>query len=183
METSAALIAVIGDIQGQFSLLEPLLAQLPPEAQLISTGNIGGEITSKIQHVRGNWEARLIRQGLRTGTPTSHLNALPLSRTFTWPNRTRLTVVHAGVAPNHTWRDLVNNSEVHYVTRIKNNQADREGAIWHEVYDGRFGYVASGHEPIGPKYYGYSCNLCLPPGRLMAQVFNEQGLVQAYFSS
>ena len=176
------LITVIGDIQGQADLLEKLLPQLPP-SQLISTGNIGLEIAGwNIKHVRGSREARLIRQSQREGRP-SEFNSLPLFFTVVWPNSTRLTVVHAGVSPKHTWQDLEHNSEVHYVTRIKDGEVNLEGVCWHELYDGRFGYIASGHEPIGPKYYGYSCNLCLPKGRLMAQVFSERGLEQAYFST
>ena len=55
------------------------------------------------------------------------------------------------------------------------------GVNWHDLYDGRFGYVASGHaaQKDGvPKFYQYSCNLdtsVYTTGILTCQVFGANG--------
>lgn len=59
----------------------------------------------------------------------------------------------------------------------------REGGVsWHELYDGRFGYVASGHDAQRDgkaKFYCHSCNLdscCYGTGVLTGAVFDAEGL-------
>ena len=55
------------------------------------------------------------------------------------------------------------------------------GKTWHESYDGRFGYIASGHHSQKDgevKYYNYSCNLdtaCYNTGKLSVLVYSANG--------
>ena len=123
----------------------------------------------------------------------------PLSLFFRFNNGSRLTVIHAGITTSHTWEDLDNNSDVVYIRELDENgdyiplkwkkqpdgrkklQPKKEGRPWHELYDGRFGYIASGHNAQTdgePKFFRHSCNLdsgCYNTGVLTAQIFSENG--------
>jgi predicted phosphodiesterase len=154
--------------------------------------------------VKGNHEIKNHRLASKSGQPISNqlnwFSSLPLAISFIFENRTRLTVVHGGVTKNHTWKDLKTNNEMAYVrtlnpkgdyiklSKIKDDkgnevlQPEEPGVPWHEVYDGRFGYIASGHNAQHDgiaKFYGYSCNLdsaCYDTGVLSGQIFSEDGL-------
>jgi hypothetical protein len=127
------------------------------------------------------------------------LKTQPLALSFQFRTGNRLTVVHAGVTPLHTWEDLDSNIEVCYVRDVDEEgkmiplkwieksgkrilvKAKEGGCSWHEVYDGRFGYIASGHaaqiDGIA-KFYNYSCNLdsaVFETGILTAQIFSDEG--------
>jgi hypothetical protein len=57
---------------------------------------------------------------------------------------------------------------------------DSNCSIWHECYDGRFGYIISGHnnDPEGPRFYNYSCNIdtgVFNSGKLTAVLFGSKG--------
>lgn len=122
----------------------------------------------------------------------------PLAITFVFPNRTKVLVVHGGVLPSHKSSDLTSDVDVCYIRYIDKDgkkvkrikkikdgmlfmEAAKEGQLWHDLYDGRFGYIASGHNAQKdgvPKFYNYSCNLdtaVYHTGKLTAQTF-ERGL-------
>lgn len=124
----------------------------------------------------------------------------PLALSFKFNGGSRLTVVHAGVTHRHTWEDLSRNSEVCYVRTLDENgdfisliwkedkgvkylePAKPGGVTWHKTYDGRFGYIAAGHDPQEDgvaKFYEHSCNLdsaIFKTGKLSAQIFSDKGL-------
>jgi hypothetical protein len=124
---------------------------------------------------------------------------LPLALFFEFSTGAKLTIVHGGVTPKHTWDDLGVNVETCYVRTVDEQgnmirmiwvvrdgqkvlvSEKPNGKLWHEVYDGRFGYIASGHAAQKDgvaKFYGYSCNLdtaCYDTGILTAQIFGESG--------
>jgi hypothetical protein len=153
--------------------------------------------------IRGNHELKHIAKYRKNGKPLpEHLMWFakqPLSLIFKFYNGTYLTVVHGGILPCHTLSDIANNIDTCYIRRvdkcgkmiplIKSVVDDREelvqkkpdGILWHKLYDGRFGYIASGHDSQKdgiPKFYNYSCNLDLATyhtGKLAGQFFSEVG--------
>lgn len=153
--------------------------------------------------VKGNHELKIIRKAKIANTMNdllSWVDRLPLAISFVFSNQTRLTIVHGGVKPSHKWEDLNVDVETSYLRNIddagemirlkwvsvdgvKVIKPEKPGGIsWHEKYDGRFGYIAAGHEPLKdgkPKFYNYSCNVdtaCYQTGIMTAQVFSERGL-------
>lgn len=154
--------------------------------------------------VRGNHELRLIRTAKKEKQELSNqlkwLENQPLTVSFLFENGTRITVLHAGVTQKHTWKDLKSNIEVCYIRNLnkkgeyielktiddgyggKTMKPTESGIPWHISYDGRFGYIVSGHSAQHdgiPKFYNYSCNLdtaCYSTGILTAQIFSSSGL-------
>lgn len=128
------------------------------------------------------------------------LSKQPRCISFVYPNRNRFTVLHAGVTPKHTWNDL-GSPDVMYVRKVDENgdyiplrwitldDGKKElvykkegGKFWAEEYDGRFGYLITGHDANedGPKYYPYSVNVdtsVFSTGVLTAQIIDASGLV------
>lgn len=214
-------LGIVGDIHEHKQQFNELIGRLQPSEKMffVSVGDIldkgGGiqhaeEITDVIRSyheagqaymVRGNHELKHIRKA-RNQQMTPQLQWLarqPLALSFIFENGSRVTVVHAGVKPSHTWDDLTHDVEVCYIRTIdeegkmiplvwvqENGQkvlrpAKPGGKSWHELYDGRFGYIAAGHEPQKDgvaKFYNYSCNLdtaCYDTGILTCQIFSEGG--------
>lgn len=152
--------------------------------------------------VQGNWELKALRKNKdELSKQLKWVSNQPQCISFNFDNGTILTVLHGGVTSKHKWDDLNNNNEIVYVKNVdaktgdfiplawemdKNGNKIKKlpllGVPWGEKYDGRFGYIASGHsaQPDGiPKFYNYSCNLdsmCYATGILSAQVFSEGGL-------
>lgn len=154
--------------------------------------------------VRGNHELKHIRRAQKENKPLSSQlawwDSQPIVISFVFSNNTKLTVVHGGVTPSHTSDDLGADIEVCYVRDLdekgqmiklrwveedgkKTIKPEKPGGVsWHEKYDGRFGYIAAGHQPQKDgkaKFYNYSCNLdsaCYATGVLSCQLFNEKGL-------
>ena len=152
--------------------------------------------------IQGNHEQKLLRSAKRSGEKTSDqlrwLGKQPFALSFRFVNGSRLTVVHGGVKPKHGWSDLQGNTDLLYIRTLDEDRepiplkwqeidgqrvlkAEKTGRVWHEYYDGRFGYIASGHHAQKdgePKFYPYSCNLdtaCYTTGKLTAQTFSEKG--------
>lgn len=155
--------------------------------------------------IRGNHELRCIRKAKKnrkTRTMTDQLawfDKQPLTITFEFQNKTRLLIVHGGVRPGHTLEDLKTDVETCYIRNLDKDgqlikrtrkvvnrcafmEDEKPGGIpWHETYDGRFGYIASGHASLKdgkPRFYNYSCNLdtaVYNTGRLTAQIFSAKG--------
>ena len=152
--------------------------------------------------VRGNHEFKCIHRAKKNNKITKQLEWFekqPISIPFEFSNNTRLIVLHGGVTPKHTWEDLKTDIYISYLRNVDKNgnyiklckkikngllvleDSVKGGRPWHEVYNGRFGYIASGHASIKegiPKFYNYSCNLdtaVFHTGKLTAQVFSDQG--------
>ena len=152
--------------------------------------------------IRGNHELKHIRRAGRSGsrlTPQLEWFATqPLAVCFEFVNRSRLLMVHGGVTPLHKWDSLGSDIDTCYVRTIDERgkaiplvrtkedgkivlKAKKEGKTWHEYYDGRFGYIASGHDAQKdgvPKFYNFSCNLdtaVYHTGKLSVQVFSAMG--------
>ncbi len=220
-------IVVVGDIHEHDYQFDKLLDQIQPSANkwLVSVGDIydkgfGREKAEKITDqfiklnkqeigfvIRGNHELKNIKKAKNTDQMTEQLNWFkdqPLALCFVFENSTRLTVVHGGVTPHHSWEDLGTDIETCYVRNIddtgkmiqlkwieedgiKKLRPTKPGGVsWHSIYNGRFGYIASGHEPLKDgkvKFYNYSCNLdtsCFSTGILSCQEFSKDGLGSLY---
>lgn len=155
--------------------------------------------------VKGNHEFKRIRQAKRERhlmtEQLSWLRKQSIALSFKFSDSSRVTIVHAGITHRYTWEDLDRNSEVCYVRTLDKDgdfislvwETDKDGVkylkpkkeggvTWHKSYDGRFGYVAAGHDPQEDgvaKFYEHSCNLdsaCYETGKLSAQVFSNKGL-------
>ncbi len=169
---------------------------------------ITDELISQQKHgigfaVRGNHELKAIKKARKSSDkPSSQLKwwaKQPLVISFEFPHGTIVTTLHAGVTPRMTNVNLSNDIEVVYVREVDEtgkmipliwevNEAgekvlvkSKEGQLWHEIYDGRFGYIVSGHmaqKDGKPKFYNYSTNIdsaVYETGILSAQVFNPDG--------
>lgn len=156
--------------------------------------------------VKGNHELKHLNKFKKTPEKMSQELAWwkdkPLALSFQFHTGSKLTVVHAGVTPKHTLEDLKNNVEVCYVRDVDKNgkmiklkwieengikklvKEKEGGCSWHEVYDGRFGYIASGHAACldgKAKFYKYSSNLdsaVFETGILSAQIFSDEGKLE-----
>lgn len=155
--------------------------------------------------VPGNHDYKLIRKAIRGNKEMSPqlkwLDDQPWAISFKFPNGKTVLVLHGGVTPKHTIEDL-SNSEIMYVRTVDSKGeyipmkrktingktvlgAERQGPSWHEVYDGRFGYICAGHDAQKDgkvKYYKYSCNIdtaCYHTGILTCQTFDQKGLVES----
>jgi len=215
-------VIIVGDIHEHEEQIDKLLDEvsLSNKSILISVGDIydkgfGVSIAESIVDkfiylntkglayiVKGNHELKLIRTAKRSRTLTSQLewlNKQPLSIMVEFYNRTRVVVVHGGVRPGHTFKDLNSDVKISYMRNLDKDgnfiRLDRKvsngkltledskpgGKPWHYFYDGRFGYIASGHasQKDGlPKFYNYSCNLdtaVYHTGILTAQIFSSNG--------
>lgn len=216
-------IVVVGDIHEHEYQFDKLIEEVKPSEKMffVSVGdiydkgfgkNVAESITNKIRAmvesgygfvIRGNHELKNIRIAQKQYTMTDELrwfNKQPLTISFQFPNRSLLTIVHGGVKPTTTWRDLDTDIETCYIRDldedgnyikatyvIENGKKIMKpskpgGKPWHHFYNGRFGYIASGHQSQKDgvaKFYNYSCNLdtaTYHTGKLTAQVFNEQGI-------
>lgn len=213
-----AKLVVVGDIHEHEEQFDKLLAEIKPAEDnvLAFVGDIydkgfGKDVAESITNklialvnngftyvIRGNHELRNIRNSKRSGKITEQLewwSKQPLSLSFTFSNRTIVTIVHGGVLPSHTWQDLAFSIDTCYVRDvdeggqiIKRLKKEKDGMCimvnekpggkaWHEIYDGRFGYITSGHSSQKdgiPKFYNYSCNIdtaIYHTGKLTAQIF------------
>lgn len=213
-------IAAVGDIHEHpdqfFQILEKISPS--PERIFVSVGDIldkgfGWDKAEEILDaliplveegcayvVPGNHELKHINRNKRSDDKYLRwLKEQPLAISFLFENSTRLTVVHGGVTPEHTWDDLGTNAETSYVRTVDESgkmiplvwtkdQLGKDqlvpaklGPVWHEVYDGRFGYIVSGHDAQKdgiPKFYNFSCNIdtaCYYTGRMTCQVFGSAG--------
>lgn len=216
---SGTKIAVVGDIHENEYHFDKLVEKIKPSKDmiLVSLGDLYNKgqgpkyaeaICDKIKSlnelgfayiVRGNHELKLIKKATREKLMTPQLTWLarqPLALSFVFCNGTRVTTVHGGVKPSHTWDDLEQDVEIAYIRdldhdgnmiKLKWNEEGKlvptstDGKSWHSFYDSRLGYIASGHNSQSdgiPKFYNYSCNLdtaCYQTGVLTCQIFSENG--------
>jgi predicted phosphodiesterase len=168
------------------------------------TGALRDLVNSGVAYViKGNHELKHLRRLRKEERPIgehlSWIEKLPLSLSFVFRSGARLTIVHGGVRPKHTWDDIRDSVETSYIRqldksgryiKLKKKVVDGKkimvpakpgGVVWHEKYDGRFGYIISGHDSQKDgisKFYNYSCNIdtaCYHTGKLTVQMFGERG--------
>jgi predicted phosphodiesterase len=212
-------IAVVGDIHEHEEQFDLILNKINPSQEMffVSVGDIydkgygtrvAQSIIDKIRYfsergcgfmVRGNHELKKVQKALQNKCMTDQLTWVdkqPLALSFIFDNGARVTIVHGGVSPNHTWSDLDFDIETSYIRsldesgkmikmkRVNNKyQPEKPGGIpWHKMYDGRFGYIISGHEPLKnglPSFYNYSSNIdtaCYETGIMTCQIVNDKGI-------
>lgn len=157
--------------------------------------------------IKGNHELKNIKKYRKNGNmpPILHwVEQQPLSLSFVYPNSSRYTAIHAGVEPKMTWKDLTHNLNLCYIRNLSNEtkekvllkkqeidgktsyiSSDGGASVWHKFYDGRFGYIVSGHDnnPKGPMFYNYSCNIdtgVFTSGKLTSVLFGQNGREDVY---
>lgn len=157
--------------------------------------------------VMGNHEIKAIKKNKKNlSQELAWWKKRPLSILFKFWNGSSVLVVHAGVSPNHSLEGLGKDYSVLYMREVDEEgnmislvwkEIDgkkflvkpKGGTLWHELYDGRFGYIVSGHisqKDGKPKFYGYSANIdsaVYETGILTSQIINSKGgrgdLIQA----
>ena len=206
-------LAIFGDVYGTKKQFFSALEQVKPSQDMLIgfVGNVCSNVwpdndaaiifdkiielhkLGYVLFIKGSNELKHLRESRRKGFLDSRLKWIdqqPLAVSCLFPSGSNVTLVHSGIAPYHTWFNLGSDVDVCYIDEL--SASDRgtslEGAcgpLWHEAYDGRLGYVVSGHKPQldgKPKYYNYSCNLNTAPhqtGKLCVQIFNEIGKERA----
>jgi hypothetical protein len=145
---------------------------------------------------RGNHEYKIVRKNANYLTEQLvWWGKRPLSLSFQFPSGKIITVVHGGISPQMTHPSC---TEVIFARDVdelgiiplkwvvidgeRQLVKSREGGTsWHNLYDGRFGYVVAGHHPQMdgvPKFYNYSCNIdtgVFETGILCGQIINSSG--------
>lgn len=216
-------VTVISDIHGHSDQFLEIIEKVKPgpKSIVVSLGDIkdkgfGPEAETKILHeikricdlgygyvVKGNHELKHLKNAKKENRMTDDLrwvDAWPLCVSFQFiSSRNRLTVVHAGVKPSHTWNDLQNNTDVAYIRTLDENgeyiklvwvvdkdgkkdlKPEKIGRPWGEFYTGKYGYICAGHDAQKdgiPKFWPHCCNIdtaVYHTGILTAQVFSEFG--------
>lgn len=159
--------------------------------------------------IKGNHEIKLLKYNKKINNfqLLKWIDSLPISLSFIYPNLSRYTFVHGGVDPQMNWDELSYDLSVCYIRYISNKSnkmasvskkeengeihyipKDVDVSLWHDVYDGRFGYIISGHnnDPGGPRFYNYSCNIdtgVFTSGKITAIIIGEKGREEVYQSS
>lgn len=192
-------LAIVGDLHEQFDSFNSIFNHITPSENLllISVGDIYGKgagsqygdliidrlIESNALVVLGNHEHRMIRAAHST-KHLDYLKSLPQCIAIEYSNGSKITIVHGGVLPHTGWFDLANSVDILYTRYVdKSNRATKDSSCppWHLRYDGRFGYVVSGHASQKDgvaKFYNFSCNLdscCYATGKLTMQLFGCYG--------
>ena len=219
-------LIVCGDIHEHEEQFNKLLKKIEPSAHtwFASVGDIydkgfGKEaaerIVDKIKElvdrrvgfvIRGNHELKHIRRAKLGKYPLSPqlewMRRQPTSIMFEFYNRNRVLMVHGGVTPHYSLKNVAEDIDTCYIRWVDENghhiplkkyvvdglmqfvpaKWGSDCDVWHTKYDGRFGYIVSGHfaqQDGVPKFYNFSCNLdtaCYATGILTAQEFTEMGL-------
>jgi predicted phosphodiesterase len=152
--------------------------------------------------IKGNHEIRVMNRIKGSIGPRERFidwfYTKPLALSFKFYNGTRVTVVHGGVKPAHTMENLRDDIETCYIRCLdsdgkkikmlskivdgrKKQYLAKPGDVWHKSYDGRLGYIISGHNSQKdgiPKFYNYSCNIdtaCYHTGKLTALLYGAKG--------
>lgn len=153
-------------------------------------------------YIKGNHELKKIKKAKKNKEMNdllSWIDKQPTAVHLSYDNGQSYLAVHAGINPKMTWDKLNNDIEVAY-TRLVDSDGNNisiklendvwvptkpNGVLWHDIYDGRFGYVIAGHQPNydGPKFYNYSCNLdcgVFNTGKQVGIIFGSNGLEKIY---
>lgn len=171
-------------------------------AEKITEKLINLELQNKCFAIKGNHELKVLKKNknlIKTNKYLSWWNDKPIAIIFKFYNGNILTCVHAGVNNKISFDNIGHSIDICYIRDldkdgnmipliwVKNDLGEKKliqknpGVNWHEVYDGRLGYIASGHisQKDGmAKFYKYSCNLdsrVYETGKLTCQIFNTDG--------
>lgn len=149
--------------------------------------------------VLGNHDVKFLKKNRNDNSERiKWLRSRPLVLSFEFYTGAIVTVLHGGITNKMTWENFENNIEVCYVRDVDKDgmiplrwtkidgvdtlvKSRLGGEYWGIGYDGRLGYIASGHTPNKdgkPKYYNHSCNLdcaVFETGNLCAQIFTPEG--------
>lgn len=157
-------------------------------------------------YIKGNHELKKIKKAKKDENQFNNLlqwiDKQPTAVYLSYDNGQSYLAVHAGINPKMTWDKLNYDLEVAYTRLVDSNGHNISiklendvwvptkpgGVSWHDVYDGRFGYVIAGHQPHhdGPKFYNYSCNLdcgVFNTGKQVGIIFGSEGkedIVESY---
>jgi len=151
--------------------------------------------------IRGNHEVKRIKRAIREKSMDENMEWIskqPLIYSFIYPSQKRYTFVHGGITPRMTWEKISNDIDLVYcraigkfgksVSTFFNKETGQwefrepDVIVWHELYNGRFGYVVSGHAPLKngePKFYKNSCNIdtaCFITGKLTGLLLSENSM-------
>lgn len=152
--------------------------------------------------IKGNHELKRIKKSKNKENfhpLLQWLDKQPISLSFLYPNGQRYTCVHAGITPDMKFSELNTDLNVCYVRyldtgtykHVPAKKIEIDGKVqyvpakepvvnWHDIYDGRFGYIISGHQSnaSGPHFYNYSCDIdsaVFKTGKLTGVLFNQNG--------
>lgn len=153
--------------------------------------------------VRGNHELKQIKK--TNGKLDPYLkwwSKQPLAITFEFFNGHKVLIVHGGVSPKLDESDLGKSVDICYIREIDENGdmislkweydpkindkvlvKSKSGTNWHKLYDGRMGYICSGHNSQldgQAKFFNHSCNLdsaVYDTGILTCQIISENGIL------
>lgn len=151
--------------------------------------------------VRGNHELKQCKKNRdKSNKYLKWWSQQPLAITFRFDNGYEVLVLHAGVSPNLKKEDIGRSVDICYTREVDENgkmiplkwvydpktnekylTKAKQGTFWHELYDGRLGYIFAGHsqqENGKPTFYKYSCNLdtaVFDTGILTCQVVKSNG--------
>ena len=154
--------------------------------------------------VKGNHEIKELKRSKNVSSQLKWASNRPLIYSFKYKNyETRLTIVHGGIGLYHNWENINSSIDLAYIRTLDNDgekiplqwveingnrslKPTKEGIIWHKLYDGRFGYVASGHDSQKDgvaKFYKHSCNLdsaVYETGILSGIIFSKDGIKEKF---
>ena len=152
--------------------------------------------------VKGNHELKVLKKNKEFISSNKYLswwNSRPIAIVFKFYNGALVTCLHAGVSKNISFDNLNSSIDICYIRELDkdgnmipliwtkddagNKKLTRKmpGVNWHELYDGKLGYIVAGHNSQKdgiPKYYRYSCNLdsrVYETGKLSCQIFKTDG--------
>lgn len=152
--------------------------------------------------IKGNHELKHLnkakKENITLSSQLEWVNKQPAALLFEFFNGSKVLAVHGGVTPHQSLDDVFNKIDVCYIRCLDKNgksiplkrkkinekiiyQPTKVGKVWHEIYDGRFGYIVSGHHNQDdgvPKFYNFSCNIdtgCFNTGKLTALEITEFG--------
>lgn len=146
--------------------------------------------------IKGNHELKHCKKNGKAEVKNPYLSWIdkqPIALSFVYPNK-RYTFVHAGIGPKTTWDNLHKDLNVCYMRGVDKNgnfvpqqlvngewmPRDLDSTFWHEIYDGRFGFVIAGHihqEDGIPKVYKHSMNIdtaCFKTKKLTAALVTSK---------
>ena len=187
------LIGIVGDIETNYKDFLYFVKQYKPNDKriLVSIGNIKQLSTKFIDLFKdlkernlfyctyGSVELKKYLELQSDGKSDSNLDWMmqqPSTITFRYPNGKAVVALSSGILPSAT-HDTLGTSEVAYIRNVgPSGRPSKDGVVWHELYDGRFGYICSGNIKCdNVEYYKYSCNVATKQ-KLSCQIFNQKGL-------
>jgi len=189
------------DFGKQMDLLTKLTLKYPVDqgyyAAFLQNGiKVEGEFQRYLKILKSGLERAIREKSMDENM--EWISKQPLIYSFIYPSQKRYTFVHGGITPRMTWEKISNDIDLVYcraigkfgksVSTFFNKETGQwefrepDVIVWHELYNGRFGYVVSGHAPLKngePKFYKNSCNIdtaCFITGKLTGLLLSENSM-------